>query len=129
MSDVLRLVDPGSDEFVTESYVAEIEPLLGKWSRAFRTPRRDLSALAASLDTSIEAPRMIPSEEITVRSDYGIHVVKRRYGSDILHEREPFLLTVNDWLGHVSQAGTSEFEIFDIQEIANAPLTVRLGIR
>lgn len=36
LDDVLRLVAPGSDEYVTEKYAFEIEAILNEWSRAIK---------------------------------------------------------------------------------------------
>ncbi len=46
LADILRLVAPGSDEYVTEKYAFEIESLLKQWSQTLRTSARDLSTLA-----------------------------------------------------------------------------------
>src|ERR1700723_2974943 len=51
----LRLVAPGSDEYVTERYAFEIGVQLNEWKRALEASVHDLSALARSLDPSIEA--------------------------------------------------------------------------
>ena len=38
LEDVLRLVPPGSDEYVTERYAFEIQPLLKQWSHRSQEP-------------------------------------------------------------------------------------------
>src|ERR1700733_7149390 len=45
LEDVLRLVAPGADEFVTEKYAFEIGTLLDQWSKALRASATDFSAL------------------------------------------------------------------------------------
>src|SRR5271155_4682407 len=55
LEDVLRLVAPGSDDYVTEKYAWEIESLLKQWAQALKVSVPGLSALAKSLDPSIEA--------------------------------------------------------------------------
>ena len=42
LDDVLRLVTPGSDEFVTEKYAAEINSLLDEWRRGIAETSPDL---------------------------------------------------------------------------------------
>src|SRR6202789_1334785 len=54
LEDVLRLVAPGSDEYVTEQYAFEIQTILEQWSRTLKTSAHDFSALAKSLSSSIE---------------------------------------------------------------------------
>src|ERR1700753_2024074 len=43
LEDILRLVAPGSDEYITEKYAFEIESLLGEWSAALKPSVRALS--------------------------------------------------------------------------------------
>src|SRR5208337_1448530 len=87
LADVLRLVTPGSDEYVAEKYAVEIETIFKRWSEAFKASLRDLSALGESLDPAIEAISLVPAKEAAVRSGYGIDVVKRQFGSDLVPGR------------------------------------------
>ena len=43
--------------------------------------------------------------------------------------REQFLQEIQGWLGQITRVETAEFEIYSIEVIASAPLTVRLEIR
>ena len=45
LDDVLRLVLPGSDEYVLKKYAFEIMPLLNDWSRELRATPPDLTTL------------------------------------------------------------------------------------
>ncbi len=129
LADILRLVAPGSDEYITEKYAFEIEALLRDWSEALKASARETSALAKSLAPSIEATPLVPAKETTLRSGYGIDVVRRRYSSDVAAGRERFVQEIERWLGQIAKVETAEFEIFGIEEIAGAPLAVRLEIR
>lgn len=129
LADILRLVAPGSDEYVTEKYAFEIESLLNQWSQALKASVRDLSALAKLLAPSIEASSLVPAKESSLRSGYGIDVVRRQFGPAMVPGRERFLKAFQAWLGQVSRVETAEFEIYSIEEIASTPLTVRLKIR
>ena len=129
LEDVLRLAAPGSDEYVTEKYAFEIDSLLKEWSVAFKTSGRDLSALAKSLDSSIEASPFVPAKETTLRSGNGIDITRKQFAPHVIQGRERFLQEVHAWLGQASRVETAEFEIIGIEEIASVPLTVRLNIR
>jgi tetratricopeptide (TPR) repeat protein/peroxiredoxin len=129
LADVLRLVAPGSDEYVTEKYAFEIESLLDQWSQALKVSIHDHSVLAKSLDAAIEASRLVPAKEITLRSGNGIDIVKRHFAVEVGPGRERFLQEIQAWLGPVLRVETAEFEIYGIEEIASAPLRVRLEIR
>jgi tetratricopeptide (TPR) repeat protein len=129
LEDVLRLVAPGSDEYVTERYAFEIEAQLNEWSQALKASAHDLSALAKSLDPSLEASPMVPTKKTTLRSESGIDIVKRQFDTNVVAGRERFLEEIKGWLGQVSRVETAEFEITGIEEIGSVPLTVRLDIR
>jgi tetratricopeptide (TPR) repeat protein len=129
LENVLRLVAPGSDEYVTEKYASEIESLLKQWSHALKASVRDLSALASSLDPSIEACSLVPANEITLRSGDGIEIVRRRFATNVVPGRERFVREIHSWLGQVTRVETAEFEIVAIEEIESAPLRVRTKIR
>ncbi len=133
LEDVLRLVAPGSDEYVTEKYAFEIQSLFNQWSRVLKASAHDHAALAksleASIDSSIEASPLAIAKEITLRTGDGIEVVRRQFGTHVVSGRERFLQEIQGWLGPVSRVETAEFEITGIEEIASAPLSVRVEIR
>jgi Tfp pilus assembly protein PilF/peroxiredoxin len=129
LADVLRLVAAGADEYITEKYAFEIEDLLKEWVRELKSAIGNSSALANMLDASLKASTLVPSQEIPVRSGYGIDVVRRRFGPDLVAGREQFLRGVQSWVGQIAHVETAEFEIFSIEEIGSAPLAVRLDIR
>jgi Flp pilus assembly protein TadD/peroxiredoxin len=129
LEDVLRLVAPGSDEYVTEKYAFEIESVLQQWSAALKTSVRDLSALAQALDGSIEGCILAPAGETPVRAGYGIEIVRREFAAGTAQGREHSIRQIAGWLGEFARVDVAEFEITGIDEIASAPLTVRLDLR
>ena len=80
LDDVLRYVPPGSDEFVTEKYAAEIAQHLEEWGgeSCDRIPA-SLNVLAKFLDPSLQAASLIPTQEKTLRSANGITAIKRKF--------------------------------------------------
>src|SRR5271155_5148098 len=88
LEDVLRLVAPGSDEYITEKYAWEIESLLKQWGRALKASVRDLAVLAKSLDPSIEASPLVPANEITLRTGMGISTTRRLFNGKVVSGRE-----------------------------------------
>ena len=129
LEDVLRLVVPGSDDYVTEKYAWEIETLLAQWGQALKESVRDLAVLAKSVDPSIEASALVPANEITLRTGNGITIARRGFNGKFISGRERFLQQIQAWLGQVSRVETAEFQITAIEEIAGAPTAVRLDIR
>jgi Flp pilus assembly protein TadD/peroxiredoxin len=129
LEDVLRLVVPGSDEYVTEKYAFEIEGLLQQWSRTLKASAADSSALAELLSPSIQAASLVPESERTLRSGNGIECKKRRFGGRVAGGRERFMEQIRIWLGPAARVETAEFEITRIEEVTSTPLTAGLDIR
>jgi len=129
LADILRLVAPGSDEYVTEKYAFEIDSLLKQWSQTLKTSARDLSDLRELLSSSIEASSLIPAKVSSLRSGYGIDIVRRQFSADVVPGQERFLKEIHGWLSDVSRVETAEFEIYSIETISDTPIAVRLEVR
>ena len=120
LDDVLRLVNPGADEFITEKYAFEIMPLLEEWSRALKTEPPALATLAKLLDASFRGGSLAPAHETRLRSEYGIQVLRRRFAGDAALGADGFLHEMKSYLAGFSRVETPEFEIVGIEEIANS---------
>jgi Flp pilus assembly protein TadD/peroxiredoxin len=129
LADVLRFVPPGSDEYITEQYAVEIELLLKRWSQALQASARDLSTLSELLDNSIEATPLLAFRESPLRSGFGVDIKRRHFDAGTVPGRDRFLREIAGWLGQASQVETGEFEIYSIQQINSAPLSVRTEVR
>jgi tetratricopeptide (TPR) repeat protein/peroxiredoxin len=129
LDDVLRLVAPGADEFITEKYAFEIARLLNDWSQALKAEAPALSALANFLDSSVEAMPLASSQESSVRSGGGIEVARRHFTRNPRKGREQFLDQIKVYLAAFARVETAEFEITGIKEIAQSPLSVQTEIR
>jgi tetratricopeptide (TPR) repeat protein len=129
LAEVLRLVAPGSDEYITEKYAVEIEALLKQWSQALKASVRGASAIAALLDPLIEASPLVPTQQTPLRSGYGIDSLRRQFGGQPVAGRERFLREIETWLGPLSSVQTAEFEVYGIEQTADSPLTVQVDLR
>ena len=129
LADVLKLVVPGSDQYLTEKYAFEIESALNRWSAALKSSPRDHSALAGLIDEAIQSVPFSQVRETKVRSSFGIDVVRRTFDSTPLTGRKNLLSEIDAWLGPLAKVDTAEFEIFGIAEIGSAPLTVHADVR
>ncbi len=129
LADILRLVPPGSDQFVTEKYAVEIEYLLRGWGLDLKKSPHDTGALAKLLDGSITASTMAPISETTLRSGSALRVLRRKFGPAGDSDRQQFLKEMQGWLGPLSRIETAEFEITAIEELEPTPLKIRAEIR
>ena len=124
---MLRLVIPGSDEFVTEKYAAEIKSLLDEWRHGITGTSPDLTTIGKSMDASIKAVSLIPIQEIKLRSAADIQISRRKFGSSV--GREEFLATMKTYLSAMAPLQTAEFEIVGIEETAGSPSAFNISIR
>src|SRR6202521_1464538 len=129
LDDVLRLVAPGTDEYLTEKYAFEIMRLLNEWSQGLKATPPALAVLAKFLDPSIEATPLVPAQEKTVRSGNGIEVFRRQFSTNVVTGRERFLQEIKTYLTPIARLETAEFEIVGIEETAGSPPKVQIDIR
>jgi tetratricopeptide (TPR) repeat protein len=129
LTDVLALVPPGSDDYVCEKYADEIETILKQWSVALKKSPANVPALASSLDPAITGEDLAGFTATRLRSRSGIDVVRREFSSRSIAGRDAFAGSLQEWLKDAARIETAEFEIFAIEEIGSAPLTVRTRLR
>jgi tetratricopeptide (TPR) repeat protein len=129
LADVLRLVAPGSDEYITEKYAFEIESLLNQWGRALLRSPRDHRVLSEWIDSSIEASSFTVAKETKLRSSFGIDTRKRTFDGNLIPGHDRLIENLDAWLGPVLSLETTEFEIYGIEQTNETPLAVRLDIR
>src|SRR5271165_1388433 len=126
---VLRYVAPGSDEYVTEKYAAEIAQRLEEWGQALRVSPTSMSVLANLLDPSLKATPLVPTQEKTLRSGNGITATRRTFSNALLLGHERFLEQMRAYLTPLARLETAEFQIAEIEQTSDSPLKVRLDIR
>ena len=71
LDDILRYVEPGSDEYETEKYAAEIAQRLEEWGRELRSGRSRVDVLAKLLGVSFQAGSLTPIQENKRKQCYG----------------------------------------------------------
>src|SRR5215469_15283897 len=68
LTDIFRLVPPGSDEYPLEKHAVEIEALLNKWGNGLAASLESLSSLAALLEPQIEGSAAETATEKPIRT-------------------------------------------------------------
>jgi tetratricopeptide (TPR) repeat protein/peroxiredoxin len=129
LADVLRLVAPGSDSYITEKYAVEIENVLRRWGAALQTSTAHCDSLGDALDGAMLGTSMDKAEEQTIRSAHGVHVMRRRYDGTMAHGRAEFLAGLQEWLTGLAAIRKAEFEIFAIEPADGAGRNVQTQIR
>src|SRR5882762_1388006 len=129
LEEVLRLVTPGSDEFITEKYAFEIGRLLNEWSRGLQSAPPAAGILAQFVDPAIEATSFVPVSERSRRSGNGIVVLLRQFSPAAAAGRDRFLQEMQGYLAPLLRVETAEFEIVGIRGRAGSSTAVDVEIR
>ena len=119
LDDVLRLVQPGLDEFITEKYALEIMQVLAAWSDALRRAAPAIHA-ATFLASTVQACSLRPAQEKTLRSDALIEVVRRSFSPDLTSGGERFLDELTRYFSGYVRVETAEFQIVRIENPSNS---------
>src|SRR5438552_18744000 len=106
LDDVLRLLVPGSDEFVSEKYALEIGLELRDWSAALRNGL-GANAVEKFLDPAVQGARLGAAKEVVVRSGFGLEVLRRRFSGEVIEGRERFVAEVKNYFLTFSSVETA----------------------
>jgi Flp pilus assembly protein TadD/peroxiredoxin len=123
---VLRLVPPGSDDYIEERYAAEIGAALERWADAFKTG--GIPGLAGMLDPALEYTPLNPVHITKLRSG-GVETFRREYPGALQQGAPGFLRELQEWIGRDAQVDSAGFEIISLDVISAVPLRVRAAIR
>ena len=129
LDDVLRMVAPGADEFVTEKHAFEIERVMHGWSQALKETPPAIEVLAKFLAGSFEGLPFGQPHETRVRSRPPIEAIRRRFTGDSLVGRESFLSEIKKYLSAFARIETADFEIVHLKQTSDSPLTVETEVR
>ncbi len=121
---------PGTDEYQSEKYAAEIDTVLGRWTAALRQSPSALAAVGDSLHSAFHCTALVASQEESLRSGGGIEVRRRHFAPEVLPSSQEHLLSaLQAYLAPLRQVETAEFQIVALSEISAAPLVVTADIR
>ena len=129
LDQILRFADPGTDEYVSEGYAAQIMALLADWSQELKTRPPGISALRRYIGSSIQFNSLQAGRETQIRSGNGIEVLRREFQSGPVNGRDRFLDEVANYLSTMKAVETADFEIYECKETSASPLTVNASIR
>ncbi len=129
LDDILRLAAPGTDEYVTEGYAAEIISLLEDWSRPLRLQPPATEVIGKFVDAAMQSTSLISVREVSLRPGNRIAMCRREFASEFVTGRERFLDTIKTYLAPFRQIQTADFEIYECIPVADSPLTLEARIR
>lgn len=120
LEDILRLAQPGLDQYITEKYALEITELLSAWSAALRGSSPAIGKATNFLAESIQSCSLRPSQHTTVRSGSLIEVVRRKFSSGRALARERFLEELESYFSTFDHLQTAEFQIVGIEDVSSS---------
>jgi tetratricopeptide (TPR) repeat protein len=130
LDEVLRQVVPGGDEYLTEKYAFEILAVLGEWSNALKMPASGLGSVVGKfIDPALKATAVATFEQTAVRTKYGIGVWHRKFATELVSGRTPFLDQLTRNRAEFSKLDTAEFEMTAIEQVQDSPLAVSAELR
>ena len=129
LSDIFRLVPPGSDDYPLEKCAIEIETLLNHWGDAIKQSLENVPELSAFIEPQIETSIAEKATVEPVRTGFGIKTLRRSFPSASQRTRAQFVQGVREWLIPASTIHTAEFEVYGIELITQSPFTLRADIR
>jgi len=129
LTDLFALIPPGSDDYITEKYAFEIEALLKQWGHALLVSPHNYAAMEKLLAPSLHASPLQSRDQTSIRTGFGIDVVKRSFAPALPIDRSQFLAGIQSWIGPVAKVDVAEFEIYGLTESTRSPLTIRADIR
>lgn len=124
VDQMVRLVSPGTDQFVMERYARELEQVLKSW-----TGDNGIAALDASVDTTLHASSFRDPVERSLRDQYGLSVIRKTFKTILALDRRSFLEELQSYFGSLHSIRVAELEITSILPISESPLRVRTEIR
>jgi tetratricopeptide (TPR) repeat protein len=117
------------DEYVTEKYAFEVSEVLAEWSSGLRETPPNLSVISRSLDASIEANSLAPSQEDPIRTGGGIDVLRKQFASEVVVGREKVLKGIATYLVPMSRIETVTFDVVGVKRMDDSPLQCQLEVR
>jgi Flp pilus assembly protein TadD/peroxiredoxin len=129
LDDVVRLAAPGTDEYVTEGYAAEITALLAEWSQHLKEASPATITMSKFVDRSIQSTPLVPFRESPLRAGGGIEVLRREFATGLLPGRDRFLEEITNYLAPLQRVDTADFEIYECTQVSDSPVTVAANIR
>jgi len=129
LDEIIQLVPPGTDRFISERYAFEIGEILRSWANDLQQQNPPIERLGSFCDETLRASSLPTVTESPVRSHYGVTVTKRTYASAPILSRDKFLDELRTYLVSLSVLKTAAFQITAIRQTGVSPVRVSADIR
>jgi len=117
---ILRKVQSGFDEFVTEKYADQVEAILREWSAQLRQSPQDTAALGKAMSVGFLGTSPNSGQLRSVNESSPLQVWQVQYSPEVTVGSEAFLLELRSWLATFSKLDTVEFQVVRIGTIPSS---------
>ncbi len=125
----VRLIQPGSDAFVTEKYVAELEISLKAWRDFFCSPSKDLRSLSAILSETLAGAHLAKGQVTAIRSQPPLQSEKVVFPAAERTSSRAFLEGLHAYLASYQTIEVADLHIHQAQVNGTAPLGLTTRMR
>jgi Flp pilus assembly protein TadD/peroxiredoxin len=132
LDDMLRLVKPGTDSYLVEKYVAEIQVFFRQWTELLVGGKNWQELLAKRLQPSLQSNAATGdvNQGEKPRRLNGIEFLKRsNFTASVPVNRDAFLDALRSYFGGLPKISTAEFEVIRAKQISQNPLSLKTLIR
>jgi len=129
LEDVLRLVQPGTDSFITEKYAADVQDVLNRWREHILAGGGWIALAGKSVADTVESNILGKIEESKRVLPNRTELRQRTFSQPVQIDREKFLTSLKKQFPKPENSRSVEFEIVDIKQISTQPLSVETQIR
>jgi tetratricopeptide (TPR) repeat protein/peroxiredoxin len=132
---VLKKVQPGFDEFITEKYAAHVEATLRQWSSQLLDSPQKTAAIEKAMSPSFYGASPKATEPGLVRAVSALKVSQMKYSGEAVLGREDFLEQWRSSMKAFSSLMTAEFQVTSIRagspslESAVLPASLETNVR
>ncbi len=130
LDTVLKKVQPGFDEFITEKYAAQVEATLREWSSQLLDSPQKTAAIEKVMSSSFSGASPKATESRLVRAVSALKLSQMKYSGEAVLGREDFLEQWRSSMKAFSRLMTAEFQVTSIHagspSLASAALPASL---
>ncbi|MBS1839841.1 MAG: VCBS repeat-containing protein [Acidobacteria bacterium] len=129
VEEVIRLVQPGADSYLTEKYAAEIHVVLKQWRDRILAGGDWVDLAGESVGSGAESNVLEKIHEAKRVLPNGVEVSRRAFSPPTQLDRERLLVGLKKELSNPGNARTAEFEIVGVKQLSSQPLSVETQVR
>ena len=127
LEDILRLVQPGLDQFPTEQLASQLEATLATWAVHLQTG--DFQRISLGISALVEASSFVIVHEVKLRDRQGIASFTRTFGAPQPISTSGLIDSLRLWLGATARVQQADFQITSLDDRGGLPQGLATTVR